>query len=589
MPSTRPVVGAEKNGFPPPPPPAQRWLARDTSYQRLASQLCASDPRLGNRDPKATIQKIAWDDSGVRALAMRLGADNKFSSEAELTDPAEMAARLVGHASEPGRRTVWIVEGLGPAVVAVFGDHFGLHPSVFVEQERVVVMSKKPDGESDGLPLPSALRARGHVCFKYFEVMCIDRRPASFRLVCADTGRHIGVSRDDGVFNEAIVVRRKATFWSRKNDNDGWDCLILCDPPVRRVRTGEEYKDEYAVKTKPYQGGYVDFVPHPPHGRPSPQGPPRIGMLDDLAFYLREHVGPLVLAAPGGGGGLAADPDAVVGGFVRKVVASHYLRQAEHLRAVLSQNQRALSRKIDLASLPMDKVEDLWSDTQAWERRTAEYCEDLEAIMMQLGIPLEPPDLSSPPPPPPPAGPGGGGGCQRRRDQELSRWLDPTLDFQFLHLRFSELRRRVECLNGAVTGLASITGNRQAHREQQLALATARRSMREANRTKAVTLVGLVFIPLAYVSSLFSMTDPYAPGGQDFKLYWVVSLPLIVLVLGTYYVLDLGYTDDDGDEGRGSTWSLRVFLAAMRVKLRWAHPRREGGAMPVWEGTTMGK
>lgn len=157
---------------------------------------------------------------------MRLGADNKFSSEGELTDPADMAARLVLHASERGRRTVWIVEGLGPAVVAVFGAHFGLHPSVFVEQERVVVMSKKPDGESDGLPLPSALRARDHVCLKYFEVMCIDRRPASFRLVCADTGRHIGVSRDDGVFNEAIVVRRKATFWSRKNEDDGWDCEL---------------------------------------------------------------------------------------------------------------------------------------------------------------------------------------------------------------------------------------------------------------------------------------------------------------------------------------------------------------------------
>lgn len=393
--------------------------------------------------------------------------------------------------------------------------------------------------------------------------------------------------------------------------------LILCDPPVRRVRTGEEYRDEYAVKTKPYQGGYVDFVPHPPatqqlSGRgPSFQGPPRTSMLDDLAFYLREHAGPLVLS-PGDGsdddndndnGGVAADPDAVVGSFVRKLVASHYLRQAEHLRAVLSQNQRTLSRKIDLASLPMDKVEDLWSDTQAWERRTAEYCEDLEAIMMQLGIPLEQPDLSShangswtsPASPSSSlvasslyAGDGSARSC-RRRQRELSRWLDPTLDFQFLHLRFSELRRRVECMNGAVTGLASITGNRQAHREQQLALETARRSMREANRTKAVTLVGLVFIPLAYVSSLFSMTDSYAPGGRDFPVYWAVALPLIILVLSMYYVLDLGYTDDD-NEGNGSTWSLKVFLAAIRIKLRW--PRREvglDGAMPVWEGTTLGR
>jgi hypothetical protein len=44
----------------PPPPPPQRWLAGESSYQKLTSSLCGSDPRLLNRDPKALIQKIPW-------------------------------------------------------------------------------------------------------------------------------------------------------------------------------------------------------------------------------------------------------------------------------------------------------------------------------------------------------------------------------------------------------------------------------------------------------------------------------------------------------------------------------------------------
>lgn len=41
----------------------------------------------------------------------------------------------------------------------------------------------------------------------------------------------------------------------------------------------------------------------------------------------------------------------------------------------------------------MEQVEELWSDIQAWERRMGEYCEDLGAIMLPLGIPLSPPLL----------------------------------------------------------------------------------------------------------------------------------------------------------------------------------------------------
>ncbi len=355
------------------------------------------------------------------------------------------------------------------------------------------------------------------------------------------------------------------------------------------------------MQTNVCQGGFVDFAPQFAQIRAHPSkrpGPPRTCFLDDLVFYLQEHGGKLLVPAGDPDGDAMADPDVAVGTYVRKIVASHYFKLAEHLRATLSAAQRALSRKHDLASFPMQKVEELWTDIQAWERRMGEYCEDLDAIMLQLGIPLQDPNTS------PAHQPGYldgapsysgretpalsasttvvSGGLNAPdlasvRQRQLLRWMDSAVDFQFLLFLFRDMRHRTEGLNAAVTGLASITGNRQTYREQLLALETAKRSIREAKSSKAVTLLGLIFIPLAYTSSLFSMSAPYGPGQDQFWQYFVAAVPLIFVVILGYYVLDLGYTDDE------TNWSLRVFMVALRRKvldilLRGGRPKQAEAA-----------
>lgn len=309
--------------------------------------------------------------------------------------------------------------------------------------------------------------------------------------------------------------------------------LVICDPPVTKVRAGEG--GATFVKARPYQGGYVDFMPQA-RGGAKGAGPPRTAMLNDLVYYLRTEAQHVDLARA----------ETSVGVFVRKLIASHYLKHSEHLRATLSYMQRGLSRKQDLTVLTMGQVEELWSDIQAWERRMGEYCEDLESIMLPLGIALSPPSLGK--------GTGGGGSGSLA-------WTDCTVDYQFLLTRMRALRHRTECLNSAITGLANIAGNRQAYKEQQLAVQEAKRSIREAKSTKAITLLGLFFIPLAYTSSLFSMTDDFAPGGQQFWVYWAASFPIVLLVLLGYYVLDWGYTDD------GAAWSPMTFRSSLRKRL----------------------
>ncbi|KAI0475732.1 hypothetical protein GGR56DRAFT_433007 [Xylariaceae sp. FL0804] len=58
----------------------------------------------------------------------------------------------------------------------------------------------------------------------------------------------------------------------------------------------------------------------------------------------------------------------------------------------------------------------------------------------------------------------------------------------------------------------------------------SRRSLEESLNIKRLPIIAMLFIPLSYVAALFSMTDHYAPGGNDFWVYIVVALPVLFLV-----------------------------------------------------------
>ncbi|VUC32577.1 unnamed protein product [Clonostachys rosea] len=74
--------------------------------------------------------------------------------------------------------------------------------------------------------------------------------------------------------------------------------------------------------------------------------------------------------------------------------------------------------------------------------------------------------------------------------------------------------------------------------EQTVAMATtmvqlqdSQRSILEAVNVKKLTLIAIIFIPLSWVSSLFSMSDGYAPGQANFWVYFAVAVPFAVLVV----------------------------------------------------------
>ncbi|KAI1408325.1 hypothetical protein F5Y13DRAFT_204860 [Hypoxylon sp. FL1857] len=487
------------------------WLASKGAYQDRSRASCYSDPRLKYRENNATLHQIPWPNRSPRIKAMKYANDGFAKTVADIhpTKLDGFIRECRGQQHSEAEGSLYIIESLDPDVIATLGHHFDIDPTVFMEQNTF------RSGTRVSI-LPSLQRATGCLRLTYTELLALPPQALNnFHLLCSDSGRHIRVSRSYGQFSRVGMVLCKCSVLTRKRPSgNGWDCIVLCDPRVRTIR-GEEPLPTFDVGSDPVDGGYVDFVPNG-ESHLSP-GPPRTNMMDDLCFYMQNHSDLL----PGQG------PEAILL-FVKKIIASHYLVLLNHLDLHAGNVTRRMERHSDLSDFDVLDVESQWSDAQAYRRRVHLFCEILESDMIQMGIPFETPNLNL----------------------NESDWMETIVDFQYLHMRFRQLASLTETLGEALNGLASVAGNRQA-------LQTAHRSVKEARSAKALTFVGLAFIPLAYTASLFSMADPYGPGNERFWVYFAISLPLVVFVILAYYTLDLGYKPDN------TNWSMNTLIVTV--------------------------
>jgi hypothetical protein len=187
--------------------------------------------------------------------------------------------------------------------------------------------------------------------------------------------------------------------------------------------------------------------------------------------------------------------------------------------SIISTQEWRLSRKRDLSAMKIEYVEEQWSDLQALNRRCAEYCEDVERIMLVLGL-------------------------DNNKLVTNENWMSVVKDFTLILARLKVLKTKCEVLLGSITALTGIAGNRQS-------LGEAKRSFREAKNVKLLTLIGIIFVPLVFICGLFSMNDRYLPGSGQFWVYWASAAPLVVAVFLGAIVSSLGYCDE------ARTWSVR--------------------------------
>jgi hypothetical protein len=260
---------------------------------------------------------------------------------------------------------------------------------------------------------------------------------------------------------------------------------MIVDPPANTFfRPSVSGSVRVTMRNVPYQGGYPDFIPYSSLTEMRAQpAPPRTSIFDDMCHYFQFHSERLEINEDPTSSDL----------FLRKIVASHFMILSEHCAGVFSHLEWRTSRQERLETLTVPWLQQRWNDIQVFHRRVEDYCQVIRAI--RRGLQLN----------------------KTMSSASAQAWTSSSADFEDIQERFEEVLRKSESLIASFSGLSGIISSRE--------------SLTEAETVGRLTILGMIFLPLSFVTGLFSMAEKYLPGAKDFGTYWAVSMPLVVVIL----------------------------------------------------------
>jgi hypothetical protein len=103
----------------------------------------------------------------------------------------------------------------------------------------------------------------------------------------------------------------------------------------------------------------------------------------------------------------------------------------------------------------------------------------------------------------------------------------------------------------------------------------AHASKRDSAAMKWISLIGAVFLPGAYLASVFSMTFFNFQGSgpavtSSFWIYWAVDIPVTIIIVAVWYVWEkrreAKYDREDADLEKGSEDMEKNIMAMMRKR-----------------------
>jgi Mg2+ and Co2+ transporter CorA len=97
-------------------------------------------------------------------------------------------------------------------------------------------------------------------------------------------------------------------------------------------------------------------------------------------------------------------------------------------------------------------------------------------------------------------------------------------DFAFLQLKMQDTGLRTEKNINLLTALVAIGENKQ--------------SIVENHAVARITLLAMIFLPFSTVAAILGMPGNFAPGSDNFWVFWVVVLPLTALITGWFTLYD---------------------------------------------------
>lgn len=260
---------------------------------------------------------------------------------------------------------------------------------------------------------------------------------------------------------------------------------MLVDPPLADTYFISGHKDSRAhrvqLNLRPFLGHYENFAELPKFSEDwkSIDHHTRGGMLDDVISYWKQSVP------------ACFDPEnptiQALAYYPFQIVAAEWVKYTEVMRTCIKPFEYPVGERPDLSRFNTDLRE-----LQSWRRRSIRSQEKIQMIIRKLK------SHESPDP-------------HHRSAIEIL-----IADFEVISNNIRIAGRRLENMLPVVTSLVQIID--------------ARQSFAETANISRLTILALIFVPLSYVSSLFSMNEVNKPGGSGFWVYFAVAIPVTLVV-----------------------------------------------------------
>ena len=416
-----------------------------------------------------------------------------------------LGAKATGRDDLCGR--LLIVEDLSSDIVETLGCLLNIDPFFFashIDTFQIDIARRRPSMAT----FPSKMRTQNFLNLHYHRVVEL-KNPESTHTLLRDMnvprivrilpklkGTNIGLVRHccsilkaetkDGLW---LGKRGLINQWDYETQNLYFIGLILVDAPISNSYVLQSRDNDstapFTLQTELFQGGFQDFLSEPSFSDniDHKSGPIPSSPLESFIYYWSLRQPP----------GFNVDCPTLfsLSYYALRIDAAEWMTYLELMYHCIQQYEYSPDAII-LASI--GHIEALTADIhslQRWGRRSIATARKIRYAVDFLKYSMI-----------------------KNEDKEFSALI--RQDYEQIALDLDAYSRRLEVIVSVDTSLVQAID--------------CRRSLIETMNISRLTYLALIFLPLTFVSGLFSMNDKFAPGCKIFGLYFAISIPLCILV-----------------------------------------------------------
>lgn len=247
--------------------------------------------------------------------------------------------------------------------------------------------------------------------------------------------------------------------------------IILTDPPVKQVLQEFTEGERKAYPAATLNGGFEDFQ------QLTTERWDNRSILSSLVYYFRNH-------PPGF---KISNPSTLCFAYYPLRIALAEWVLYGHLVSRFHKHYEYSLQKVHKRPLESEIV-----DLQRWRRRITQSRQNLSFLSQFITY-------------------------WRKDEVDKQPWDMVLLDIDFIISKLQHYGNSMETVVPVATSMVQ--------------LLDARESARQAANVTTLTYIATVFVPLSWISGLFSMSNGFLPGGDKFWVYLAAALPLSLVVL----------------------------------------------------------